>query len=142
MKGKEIFLSPNQATTSLDLPPHLSHLFKKIAQQGNGVIMTMGKGGVGKTFIATELALFLTQKGHNVLLATTDPAAHLDFTLGNTIQNLKVARIDPKEETKRYTEKIMSEAGKQLDVSGKELLEEDLARLVQKKLLYFMLLRN
>jgi arsenite-transporting ATPase len=88
--------------------------------------MTMGKGGVGKTTLATELAKHLVQKDHEVLLATTDPASHLDFSLGQAMANLTVARIDPKEETKKYTEKVMNEAGQHLDEQGKKLLEEDL----------------
>jgi arsenite-transporting ATPase len=108
------------------LPPPPAVLFKEIEQQGKGVIMTMGKGGVGKTSMATELAKYLARQGHAVLLATTDPAAHLDFSLGNTIENLNVARIDPKSETKKYTDKVMAEAGKNLDEQGRNLLAEDL----------------
>ena len=33
----------------------------------------MGKGGVGKTTVATQLATALSNKGYRVLLATTDP---------------------------------------------------------------------
>ena len=88
--------------------------------------MAMGKGGVGKTVMATELAKYLGREGHAVLLATTDPAAHLDFSLGNSIENLTVARIDPKEETKKYTDKVMDEAGKNLDEQGKKILAEDM----------------
>ena len=108
------------------LPPSSSALFKEIELQGRGVIMAMGKGGVGKTTIATRLAKYLAQQGHEVLLATTDPAAHLDFSLGKSIDNLTVARINPKEEIKRYTKKVMAEAGKSLDQQGRNLLAEDL----------------
>ncbi len=108
------------------LPPAAVALFKKIERQGRGVIMAMGKGGVGKTTIATELAKYLAQAEHAVLLATTDPAAHLDFSLGRTMENLTVARIDPKEETRKYTAKVMAEAGKNLDEQGRKLLAEDL----------------
>ncbi len=107
-------------------PPSPATLFKEIEQQGNGVIMAMGKGGVGKTTMATELAKYLALEGHAVLLATTDPAAHLDFSLGKTMENLTVARIDPQEETKKYTDKVMAEAGKNLDEQGRNLLAEDL----------------
>lgn len=108
------------------LPPSSLTLFKEIERQGKGVIMAMGKGGVGKTAMATGLAKYLARKGHAVLLATTDPAAHLDFTLGKRTGNLTVARIDPREETKKYTEKVMAEAGRHLDEQGRNLLAEDL----------------
>jgi arsenite-transporting ATPase len=123
---KDIHVPSKNPTHFLKLPPALPKLFAAIEQQGQGVIMTMGKGGVGKTTIATELAKFLVQHGHEVLLATTDPASHLDFSLGDSMDNLSVARINPKEEIKKYTDKVMSEAGRNLDEQCKKLLEEDL----------------
>ncbi|MBK9737845.1 MAG: AAA family ATPase [Saprospiraceae bacterium] len=76
--------------------------------QQNGLIMTMGKGGVGKTIAASAIAVLLAKKGFEVLLTTTDPAAHIqDFIeqLGELPSTLTVERIDPKVETQRYTEK-------------------------------------
>ena len=86
----------------------------------------MGKGGVGKTTIATKVALALARLGHRVHLSTTDPAAHLDLTLGERISNLTVSRIDPAAETQDYTAEVMATAGRDLDAQGKALLEEDL----------------
>ena len=126
MLGKSIDVPTIKSDGKEILPPSPVALFREIELQGKGVIMAMGKGGVGKTFIATELAKYLAQKGHDVLLATTDPAAHLDFSLGDTIECLKVARIDPKEETRKYTDKVMLEVGKKLDEQGRNLLAEDL----------------
>jgi arsenite-transporting ATPase len=126
MLGKSIDVQTIECDEKEILPPSPVILFKEIEQQGKGVIMAMGKGGVGKTTVATELAKYLVQEGHDVLLATTDPAAHLDFSLGNTMENLTVARIDPKKETKKYTYKVMTEAGKNLDEQGRNLLAEDL----------------
>jgi len=126
MLGKAIDVPSNEYDDNMLLPPSPLALFKEIELQGRGVIMAMGKGGVGKTTIATELAKYLAHEGHAVLLATTDPATHLDFSLGRTLENLTVARIDPKEETKKYSDKVMAEAGKNLDEQGKNLLAEDL----------------
>jgi len=126
MLGKSIDVPTIKSNGKEILPPSPVALFREIELQGKGVIMAMGKGGVGKTFIATELAKYLAQKGHDVLLATTDPAAHLDFSLGDTIECLKVARIDPKEEIRKYTDKVMLEVGKKLDEQGRNLLAEDL----------------
>ena len=124
--GESIDVPTIECDVNKSLPPSPEVLFKEIELQGKGVIMAMGKGGVGKTAMATELAKYLAREGHAVLLATTDPAAHLDFSLGNSIENLTVARIDPKEETKKYTDKVMDEAGKNLDEQGKKLLAEDM----------------
>jgi arsenite-transporting ATPase len=88
--------------------------------------MAMGKGGVGKTTMAAELARFLAAQGHEVLLATTDPAAHLDFSLIDDRKLLTVARIDPSEETRKYAAMVMKEAGRNLDEQGKKLLAEDM----------------
>ena len=126
MLGEKIHAIQDNIFESTKLPPALPGLFMDIAKKGNGVIMTMGKGGVGKTTIAMELAKFLVHEGHKVLLATTDPAAHLDFSLGDSMKNLTVARIDPKEEIRIYTDKVMTEAGSHLDEQGKKLLAEDL----------------
>jgi len=124
--GKIIDVPTSEYDDKIKLPPSPLALFKEIESQGRGVIMAMGKGGVGKTAIATGLAKYLAQEGHAVLLATTDPAAHLDFSLGKSIENLTVARINPKDETRKYTDKVMAETGKHLDEQGRKLLAEDL----------------
>jgi len=126
MLGKEIEIPTVEYSEKSLLPPSPEALFEEIAQQSRGVVMAMGKGGVGKTTIATKLAKYLALKGHPVLLATTDPAAHLDFCLGKSIENLTVARINPGEETRKYSDKVMAETGKYLDEQGKNLLAEDL----------------
>ena len=110
-----------------DLPAEpLSRLADELAALGHGLIMVMGKGGVGKTTIAAALAVGLVQRGHSVHLTTTDPAAHVAQTLNGSLPNLKVGRIDPKAETEAYIAKIMATRGKALDEEGKALLLEDL----------------
>ncbi|MEY3237370.1 MAG: arsenical pump-driving ATPase, partial [Bacteroidota bacterium] len=99
------------------------------ANQQHGLIMTMGKGGVGKTLAASAIAVLLAKKGFEVLLTTTDPAAHIhDFIdqLGELPSTLTIERIDPKVETKRYMDKILEQKGKGLDEEGKKLIAEDL----------------
>lgn len=106
--------------------PALAHLIDQLAADGRGLIMVMGKGGVGKTTIAAAIALGLVQRGHTVHLSTTDPAAHLAMTLGGERPGLRVDRIDPKVETERYVEKIVKERSRELDAAGLDLLREDL----------------
>jgi arsenite/tail-anchored protein-transporting ATPase len=88
--------------------------------------MTMGKGGVGKTTVAAAIAVELAARGHEVLLATTDPAAHLTETLAGDVGNLTVSRIDPEVETRAYRDHVMATKGASLDARGRAMLEEDL----------------
>ncbi len=110
--------------------PDLTELVNALeANTNSGLIMTMGKGGVGKTIIATSIATMLANRGHKVLLTTTDPAAHIkDFInqLDHLPENLTVERIDPKIETKIYTDKIVEQKGGNLDEESRKLLIEDL----------------
>ena len=110
-----------------DLPPmeSLTALVNDLAQPGRGVIMTMGKGGVGKTTLAAAIATELARRGFKVHLSTTDPAAHIAAAAGQ-IAGLEVSRIDPQEETRQYVEQVMFTAGRNLDAQGRALLEEDL----------------
>jgi arsenite/tail-anchored protein-transporting ATPase len=106
--------------------PGLDDLIDSLAADGRGLIMVMGKGGVGKTTIAAAIGVGLVQRGHTVHLSTTDPAAHLAITLAEPVPGLRVNRIDPKAETERYVEKIMTDRGRNLDAQGQALLREDL----------------
>lgn len=106
--------------------PSLSQLVDSIAADGHGLVMTMGKGGVGKTTVAAAVAVELASRGLPVHLTTSDPAAHLSDTLNGTLGNLTVSRIDPHEETERYRNHVLRTKGAKLDAHGRALLEEDL----------------
>jgi len=106
--------------------PSLATLVDGLAGSGHGLIMTMGKGGVGKTTVAAAIAIALAQRGFPVHLTTSDPAAHLLETLEGSLPDLSVSRIDPVAETARYRQEVMASKGKHLDAEGKALLEEDL----------------
>ena len=111
---------------TVELPSSIADLIPEIAAHGKGVIMTMGKGGVGKTTVAAALAVGLARLGHSVHLTTTDPAAHLTMAVGGDLPGLTISRIDPATETRAYTEEVLRESGEGLDEKGRALLEEDL----------------
>jgi arsenite/tail-anchored protein-transporting ATPase len=113
------------ASVALPATQSLTELVDGIAQSGRGVVMTMGKGGVGKTTIAAAIATELERRGFKVHLSTTDPAAHLAAAAGQ-ITGMQVSRIDPQAETRAYVENVMAAAGKNLDASGRAVLAEDL----------------
>jgi len=111
----------------LTLPPLLGELIDELAEKNHGVILAMGKGGVGKTTVAAAVAVALAERGFTVHLSTTDPAAHIAAAVaGETFANLSVSRIDPVAETAKYSSEVMSNAGGGLDEQGKSLLAEDL----------------
>jgi arsenite/tail-anchored protein-transporting ATPase len=110
---------------TLDAPP-LATLIDGIAAAGHGLVMVMGKGGVGKTTIAAAIAVSLARRGLDVHLTTSDPAAHLSETLVDELEHLDVSRIDPREETERYRRKVLESKGAKLDDEARALLEEDL----------------
>lgn len=128
--------NPNIAVKKEDLETKSKEVFKKLEPlqelldeleaDGNGVIMTMGKGGVGKTSMAAMIATQLAQKGHSVLLSTTDPAAHLTQAIKEDIPNLQIERIDPKVEVENYVCSVIKKNAGKLSLEDMALLEEEL----------------
>ena len=133
LEALRALLAPQVAMSAANIPavpvtdaPKLRDLLQDIAQQGHGLIMLMGKGGVGKTTLAAAIAVALAERGLPVHLTTSDPAAHLADTLDGSIEHLEVSRIDPRAETERYRAQVLASKGKSLDAQGRALLEEDL----------------
>jgi len=116
--------TPGEATPAL--PGRLAELVDAIERDGHGVVLTMGKGGVGKTTVAAAVAMALVSRGHAVHLSTTDPAAHVATAIGEAVPGLTVSRIDPAAETRAYSDDVLAGAAPSLDDRGRELLAEDL----------------
>ncbi|MDD2729928.1 arsenical pump-driving ATPase [Malikia sp.] len=104
----------------------LATLVDQIAADGHGLVMLMGKGGVGKTTLATAVAVELASRGLPVHLTTSDPAGHLAETLEGSLPQLTVSRIDPHTVTERYRQQVLATKGAKLDAAGRAMLEEDL----------------
>ena len=127
MAHPNIVVVPIQSDeTTTHLPGPLTALVDEIVKAGHGVIMAMGKGGVGKTTVAAAIAVALAKRGFPVQLSTTDPAAHLSEAVGESIALLRVSRIDPAAEIAQYTAEVLAKAGSNLDPNGRAMLEEDL----------------
>lgn len=101
-------------------------LVDDLERDDHGLVLCMGKGGVGKTTIAAAIAVALAERGHDVHLTTTDPAAHLTDTLHGSIRGLTVSRIDPAQAIRDYRDHVMATKGKDLDDDGRAALAEDL----------------
>lgn len=106
--------------------PAFSSLIDHLAADGIRVIFTMGKGGVGKTTVASAIAVGLAERGYRVHLSTTDPAAHLEHIFGEESKMISLSRIDPKVELVKYANEVMGQNADSLDEEGLAFLEEDL----------------
>jgi arsenite/tail-anchored protein-transporting ATPase len=125
LAGETTATAPTGAHTFTH-PDPLSTLVDDLERAGRGVILTMGKGGVGKTTTAAAIAVELAARGHEVLLSTTDPAAHVAQATGGAVPHLRVTWIDPVAETRAYSDEVIAAAASTLDARGRDLLEEDL----------------
>ncbi|MDQ0214023.1 arsenite-transporting ATPase [Oikeobacillus pervagus] len=108
--------------------PGLKTVIDELAANKAKLIFTMGKGGVGKTTVASAIAVGLVEKGHRVHLTTTDPAAHLEyqFQSNQVNQNLSISCIDPKVEVEKYKAEVVAKSSKELDEASLDYLKEDL----------------
>jgi arsenite-transporting ATPase len=124
-----VYEQQNENDTALGSLPSLDVVINQLGTKNNGVILTMGKGGVGKTTVAASIAIGLAEQGHSVHLTTTDPAEHLTYVLAGTEAqaNLTVSQINPKQEVEMYTEEVLSKAKHTLDENGLAYLKEDLS---------------
>ncbi|MGS2811362.1 arsenical pump-driving ATPase [Nocardia sp. MW-W600-9] len=104
----------------------LANLVDELSVQSHGLIMCVGKGGVGKTTVAAAIAVALANRGHPVHLTTTDPAGNLTETLHGSVPGLQVSSIDPVAATHAYREHVLATKGAALDEEGRSRLAEDL----------------
>ena len=106
-------------------PRGVDQLVNDLYTSGKRVIFTMGKGGVGKTTLATDIALKLTALGAKVHLTTTDPANHINYDLA-VKAGIAVSRIDEAEVLEKYKNEVRSKAAEAMTAADMEYIEEDL----------------
>lgn len=114
----DVELGINESTSLKDIIDDLYKNEKK-------VIFTMGKGGVGKTTLASAIAKGLRDKGQKVHLTTTDPANHLTGMIEED-DLLTISHIDEEEELKKYQEEVLDNAKKTMSDDDLEYVKEDL----------------
>ncbi|MFZ3590246.1 arsenical pump-driving ATPase [Bacillus sp. DJP31] len=120
--------SVSEITLNKDTFSTLESMVSAFSSNGTRIIFTMGKGGVGKTTVASMIAVGLVEKGHKVHLTTTDPASHLDLLFEETRlnDNLSISRVDPAHEVELYKAEVLSTAMEHVDEEGLAYLKEDL----------------
>lgn len=114
----DVELNINESTSLKDVIDDLYKNEKK-------VIFTMGKGGVGKTTMASAIAKGLADKGQKVHLTTTDPANHLNGMIEED-DLLTISHIDEEEELRKYQEEVLENAKKTMSDDDLEYIKEDL----------------
>lgn len=107
------------------VPVRLQKVIDDLYVQHKKVIFTMGKGGVGKTTVAAAIALGLAEKGEQVHLATTDPAAHIGYVIHES-SGITMSCIDEKKELKRYQDEVLAKAQETMSDEDLAYIEEDL----------------
>jgi arsenite-transporting ATPase len=117
----------NDETGDYELPSlkTTDDLIDDIYTSKKKIIFTMGKGGVGKTTVASTIAKGLAKKGLKVLLTTTDPANHLKYEHGFS-NNVELSSIDEKKELEKYSEEVLSKARETMNKDDVSYIEEDL----------------
>ncbi|MFE7378406.1 arsenical pump-driving ATPase [Bacillus cereus] len=125
VKPMENFSISDEKANTVSIPS-LQTLITNLSESGKRVIFTMGKGGVGKTTVASAIAVGLAETGHHVHLTTTDPAAHIDYVMHGEQGNITISRIDPKVEVENYRKEVIEQAKDTVDEEGLAYLEEDL----------------
>jgi arsenite/tail-anchored protein-transporting ATPase len=103
----------------------LSDLVEELGESDARVIFTMGKGGVGKTSVAVNIARGLAERGEKVRLTTTDPADHLgNYDLD--VEGLTISHIDEKHELEVYKAEVLAAASKTMGDEDFDYIQESL----------------
>lgn len=99
-------------------------------------IFFSGKGGVGKTSMASTTAVYHADRGEKTLIVTTDPASNLsdvfEQEIGHRITNIKginnldAMEINPDKSTQEYKERLLAPM--------RELFDEEMIKIADEQL--------
>lgn len=114
--------------------PQFNKLIDEIENSKVQYLFTMGKGGVGKTTVATQLATALSNKGHRVLLATTDPTKEINV---ETTSNLNTAYIDEEQALEKYKKEVLATVNDDTPQDDIDYIMEDLKSPCTEEIAFF-----
>nr|WP_246095117.1 arsenical pump-driving ATPase [Salinicoccus cyprini] len=115
--------------------PTIEGLVEEIERSSVRYLFTMGKGGVGKTTVATLLAETLAAKGYRVHLTTTDPTKEI-IAIQNR-DNLVTSFIDEEAALASYKEEVLSSLGADISQADIDYIEEDLRSPCTEEIAFF-----
>lgn len=114
--------------------PKFDELINEIENSKVQYLFTMGKGGVGKTTVATQLATKLSNKGYRILLATTDPTKEINV---KTTNNLKTAFIDEVKALEKYKKEVLETINDETPQDDIDYIMEDLKSPCTEEIAFF-----
>lgn len=114
-----------EQSSELPVVSELVDFVDHVVESNKRIVFTMGKGGVGKTSIASAIATEIASRGLKVILTTTDPANHLKYVVEES-DNLTIKEIDENKVLEKYKDEVIFEAKKTMGDNDLDYIEEDL----------------